>query len=217
MKQLVIALMVALTFSSAAWGQKKDTILTNSVSKEKITTTKTAPATQIMKIDPQSGLEYIDVVDSTHMSEGNEGLNMDFDLGKTLKDAGITGNAINKWFMLSTISVIVVFVFPLVIIFMAFYFRYKNKKAKYKLIEQALAAGQPLPQELLKSNIDESLNLDSKRTAGIKQTFLGLGLFVFLWAITGSFGVGCIGLLIMCIGLGKWITALDKNRRDGQR
>ncbi|MCD8474797.1 MAG: DUF6249 domain-containing protein [Bacteroides graminisolvens] len=49
-------------------------------------------------------------------------------------------------------------------------------------------------------------NLDSDiRVKGIKNTFLGLGLFIFLWALTDEFGLGCIGLLIMFTGLGQLV------------
>lgn len=87
---------------------------------------------------------------------------------------------------------------PALLIFIIFYFRYKNRKAKYRLAEQALAAGQQLPPEFFKEGESKDL-----RSRGIKNIFLGIGLFIFLWAITGVFGLGCIGLLIMFTGFGQ--------------
>ncbi|WP_276863085.1 DUF6249 domain-containing protein [Mediterranea massiliensis] len=87
---------------------------------------------------------------------------------------------------------------PAMLIFIIFYFRYKNRKAKYRLAEQALAAGQQLPPEFFKEGEGKDL-----RSRGIKNIFLGIGLFIFLWAITGVFGLGCIGLLIMFTGFGQ--------------
>lgn len=87
---------------------------------------------------------------------------------------------------------------PALLIFIIFYFRYKNRKAKYRLAEQALAAGQQLPPEFFKEGEGKDL-----RSRGIKNIFLGIGLFIFLWAITGVFGLGCIGLLIMFTGFGQ--------------
>lgn len=98
---------------------------------------------------------------------------------------------------------------PALIVFFAFLFRYKNRKAKYKLVEQALASGQPLPEGIFKDMAEVDM-----RSKGIKNTFTGLGLFIFLWAITDSLGIGCIGLLIMLNGVGQWVTALRKDNKQ---
>ena len=49
---------------------------------------------------------------------------------------------------------------------------------------------------------------------GIKNTFTGIGLFIFLWAITGEFGIGAIGLLIMFMGIGQWIIGSKQQKTD---
>lgn len=98
---------------------------------------------------------------------------------------------------------------PVLIVFFAFFFRYKNRKAKYRLVEQALASGQPLPEGIFREMTEVDM-----RSKGIKNFFTGLGLFIFLWAITGSFAIGCIGLLIMLNGVGQWVTALKNNNKQ---
>ncbi len=207
MKRFVIALMVAFAFFSTGWGQEKETILKDTMGTVKVTVTKTTPAKAEKKTG--NGIAYSDIVDSakTEKSHWDDSVvvsdfsdDFPFNIGRDTINGGIA---------LSAFVIIIVFGFPIVIIFMAFYFRYKNKKAKYKLIEQALASGQPLPEGLLKAQ-----EVHDYRAAGIKNTFMGLGLFIFLWAITGKFAIGCIGLLIMCIGLGKWVTSIDRNRSD---
>jgi hypothetical protein len=90
---------------------------------------------------------------------------------------------------------------PVLVLFIIFYFRYKNRQARYKLVEQALAAGQPLPEDFLNGK-----RLSSQRSTGIRNTFTGIGLFIFLWAITDEFGVGAIGLLVAFLGIGQWIV-----------
>ena len=98
-------------------------------------------------------------------------------------------------------AIIFVFGLPALLLFIIFYFRYKNRKAKYRLAEQALAAGQQLPPEFFKETKEgESKDL---RSRGIKNIFLGIGLFIFLWALTGEFSLGCIGLPIMFTGFGQ--------------
>lgn len=95
-------------------------------------------------------------------------------------------------------AIIFVFGLPALLLFIIFYFRYKNRKAKYRLAEQALASGQQLPPDFFKE-----VEFKDLRSRGIKNIFLGIGLFIFLWALTEEFGLGCIGLLIMFTGFGQ--------------
>jgi hypothetical protein len=94
-------------------------------------------------------------------------------------------------------------------LFVIFFFRYKNRKARYRLAEQAIAAGQPLPENFIRENRPAD-----QRSQGIKNTFTGIGLFIFLWAITGEFGIGAIGLLIMFMGIGQWIIGSKQQKTD---
>ena len=54
--------------------------------------------------------------------------------------------------------------------------------------------------------------------AGIKNIFIGIGLFIFLWAITENFGVGCVGLLIMFTGFGQLVIyyTQDSNKKNNR-
>lgn len=98
------------------------------------------------------------------------------------------------------------FGFPVVIVFIAFYFQYKNRKARYKLAEQALAAGQPIPEEFIRMK-----NENNTLSKGIQNVCIGIGLFIFLYAITTSFAIGSIGLLIMFTGFGQIIIYYVSN------
>jgi len=106
------------------------------------------------------------------------------------------------------IAIICVFGLPVLIVFIAFYFKYKNKKAKYKLAEQALAAGQPIPQEFFREKME-----DRTLQKGITNIFTGIGLFIFLWAITEEFSIGCIGLLVMFMGFGQVMIHYTGNKK----
>lgn len=106
-------------------------------------------------------------------------------------------------------AIIFVFGLPALLIFIIFYFRYKNRKAKYRLAEQALASGQQLPPDFFKKVENRDL-----RSRGIKNIFLGIGLFIFLWALTGEFGLGCIGLLIMFTGFGQVVIYYTQPERN---
>lgn len=133
----------------------------------------------------------------THHSSGMDWNG--FDLGSKTSETVIAVTAI-----------VFVFGLPLLIIFVVFFFRYKNRKAKYRLAEQALASGQQLPENFFKEAAATDI-----RSKGINNIFVGIGLFIFLWAITGEFGLGCIGLLIMFTGFGQLVIYYTQQSKDG--
>ena len=99
-------------------------------------------------------------------------------------------------------GIVFVFGMPIVLLFIIFYFRHKNRKAKYRLAEQALAQGQPLPPGFLKE-VKAEVSEQSTLNKGIRNIFLGIGLFIFLWLLTTEVALGSIGLLIMFTGFGQ--------------
>lgn len=217
MKRILIALMVASAFCSLALAQQTRTILKDSIGKGSITITTTKPASQSKPITVSSAdndtivvAEYTDTPDdSTYVYDSSsvDTYQSDFDFLDKLDNSSVTAGI-----TLAAIVLIIIFSFPLFVIFIAFYFRYRSRKARYRLVEQALAAGQPLPEGVFK----ESLNLDTKEK-GIKNMCLGTGLFIFLWALTGSFAMGCIGLLILFTGLGQYLVARSKQSTDERK
>lgn len=115
----------------------------------------------------------------------------------------------NWGILIPILGIIFVFGLPIALIFIIFYYRNKNRKAKYQLAEKILASGQPLPPDFF-----NEIGMKDLRTRGFSNTFLGLGLFIFLWALTGEFGLGCIGLLVLCIGLGQVATYYTRERKN---
>lgn len=111
--------------------------------------------------------------------------------------------------LISIMGIIFVFGLPIALLFIIFYYRNKNRKAKYQLAEKILASGQPLPPDFF-----NEIGVKDLRSRGFSNLFLGLGLFIFLWAITGEFSVGCIGLLVLCIGLGQVTTYYTRERKN---
>lgn len=117
--------------------------------------------------------------------------------------------AVGRFFL--TLLVFLILGFPIIVILIILYFRNKNRKRKYLLLQQALANGQPLPKETFKE-----ITVPDNRVKGFKNIALGIGLFIFLWAATGEFGLACIGLLIMFIGFGQlaiYYTRPDRDKR----
>ncbi|MDR0939162.1 MAG: DUF6249 domain-containing protein [Mediterranea sp.] len=108
------------------------------------------------------------------------------------------------------IATICVFAFPVLMLIVIFYFRNKNRQARYRVIEQALATGQPIPKEFYVGH-----KPSDQRSSGIMNICIGLGLFIFLWTVTGAFGIGAIGLIVFFTGLGQWIVG--RNAAEEQR
>ncbi len=108
----------------------------------------------------------------------------------------------------SIILTILLFSFPLILVGLILYFRYKNKKAKYEIMKQALIHGKNLPPEFNTgirptAPVTGSSN-DYLWRKGVKTFFLGIGLALFLGMLTTR-ELASIGLLIMCIGAGQII------------
>jgi len=163
--------------------------------------------------DPNDALESM--ADSIQKSEGRSD-HSDFPF--TLLDRNT---------IIPIIAISLFFLTPLLIILIVFIYKYKNKRARYRVAEEALRAGQPVPEGLfnggegVKTRTTYSTTSDGKRIKriemssdplrekAIKNICLGIGLFIFLWALTGI-ELGCIGLLIACMGVGEYIIARDR-------
>ena len=82
----------------------------------------------------------------------------------------------------------------------------------YRLAEQALASGQQLPENFFKEAAATDI-----RSKGINNIFVGIGLFIFLCAITGEFGLGCIGLLVMFTGFGQLVIFYSQQKKNEEK
>lgn len=100
--------------------------------------------------------------------------------------------------IIAFLAILLIFGSPLLILIAVLYFRYRNRRAKYKLIEKAIACGHPLPVEYI-----EEIQPKDARTRGIKNICLGIGLSIFLQALLDNFALSSIGLLIMFTGIGQ--------------
>ena len=213
MKRILISLMMIAAFCSISLAQKKTTLYKDSTENVKITVSKTET-----KDDSVYTPKYTDTTEDgvTVESESTDTYDDSYDNSIISKESFSQfkdfGDAASSGISLAFLVLSLIFGFPFFVIFIAFYFRYKNRRERYKLVEKAIAAGQPIPEGILK----ESLNTDST-TKGIKNMCLGTGLFIFLWAITESFAIGCIGLLILFNGLGQWLVARNQRPRDEQK
>lgn len=220
MKRILIALMVATAFCTTLLAQKHTTIYKDSAGSSKITVTKTSsPKLSDQKnappqiADSSAMVESEELASDTLINDSSNSVTIGIDSDDFPFDKNDFGNIVGSGVIISIVAIIFIFGLPIFIIFIVFFFRYKNRKARYRLAEQAIAAGQPLPENFIK----EKKGYDP-RHQGINNTFTGIGLFIFLWAITGSIGIGSIGLLVMFIGLGQWLIGATskKENKDNQ-
>ena len=200
-----------MTIFSLANAQKQTTIVNDSTGNVKVTVTKGKGKDAKVNVGNTAvtgiGIDDEDA-DTTSVDTGKVSISSDDD------DFPFNnfGDAVGGGILVAIISIIAIFGMPVFIIFVVFFFRYKNRKARYRLAEQALAAGQPLPEEFIREN-----KSTDQRTQGIKNTFTGIGLFIFLWAITGEFGIGAIGLLVMFMGLGQWLIGYKQHANENTK
>jgi len=115
------------------------------------------------------------------------------------------------WAIFALIALLILFVLaPVVIIIAIFYFINKSRKDKLKLAQMAVMHGQPIPEQLIQKPVTPNSITRNNFRSGVKQMFLGIGLFIMLGLIFGKLGYG-IGALIFFIGLGKLVIAtIDK-------
>jgi len=102
----------------------------------------------------------------------------------------------------------IIFVFGVLALLIILYFRYKNRKAKYAAAAKLAEEGQPVPSEVRAelASVPQQ-GTEDLYTRGIKNVFLGLGLGIFLYALSGEFWMGAIGGIVLCNGLGQLVIA----------
>ncbi|MBC8593427.1 hypothetical protein H8744_09250 [Oscillospiraceae bacterium N12] len=219
MKQILITLTLMLAVCSLA-AQKKTVLYADSNSPKGIKTVvaKTTPSkdstyTPDYTDTPDTGVtvesDMEDASDTVDMDAYDDVHNINLIRADLLKDIG---SAAGAGIALSLFILLLIFGFPIFVIFIAFYYRYKSRRDRYRLVEKAIASGQPIPDSILK----ESLNADTT-SKGIKNICLGIGLFIFLWAFTNSFAMGCIGLLIMFTGIGQYLVGRKQKPTDEEK
>lgn len=118
MKNFLLALMVVLTTCTLAVAQNQNPVAHDSISQ--------AEPTLVVDTDTTDSIakENVTATDTSNHS-------VLYSLSNAMEDV-----------LIPIIAIIAVFGFPVFILFIIFFFRYKNRKARYRLVEQALAAGQ---------------------------------------------------------------------------
>ena len=207
MKQLILTTMLALLAATAAQAEKRVETVRDTVNNQtklielEDRTVNGQTVTDTLSITTYEGADaHSAEVSVTHEAEEDDD-----------RFWGVMDKNVAKVGVLALIPVIAVsgaFILPIAVVFIAFYYKNKKRRAMYQLVEKALAAGQPLPADFFRK-----IGVKDLRSKGFSNLFLGLGLFIFLWALTEEIGIGCVGLLILCIGLGQLATYYTRDRK----
>jgi len=94
------------------------------------------------------------------------------------------------------------------IVGMVGYYKHQARRQRAELIRLALEKGQPLPAGLLESPGPTRNDL----AGGIRTTFVGLGLGLFLWILKPDQALWSVGLLVVFIGLGQLVAHFVTSR-----
>lgn len=207
MKQVIITLIAVLTLTTA-YGKNRVEIERDSLGNIQriIELNDTAiggkEISDTLSVTTYHGASGITFEDEKHQIIDVEGL-----LSKQM-DGLMDGFKGFVW--ISIITIISIFALPAIIIFLVLNYRSKKRKERYQVIEKAIESGQPLPEEFVEKTKEED---DAIRVKGIKNIFLGLGLAIFFYAMSGAIFLASIGLLIMFNGIGQLVIFYTRPRR----
>lgn len=199
MKRVILFMVALLTVCMVTNAKQRVVYRTDSITNERLVievndTMRNGKA----EVDTLSITRYPIGTSVNSVSSGSHNDDDESDMEKVF--AFITSGG---FILVSIICILALFVGPLLIIALIFYYRHKNRKAKYELAAKMIEKGEPLPADL-----EESVRgLSDMESKGIKNMCLGAALTVFFWALTDSFGLACIGLIVLANGLSQYIIA----------
>ncbi len=114
-------------------------------------------------------------------------------------------------------ALLIIFGIPALLIALIIYFIYRSRRAKYDMQRMAYEKGispATSQEKAYQQNASSQNYPDKLWEKGVRQTCLGIGLFILLWLICDSFAVGCTGILVMCIGIGNIVIARKRRKKD---
>lgn len=199
MKRLIFILLTTAVFAGMSLLQTSCTFEV----KDKESLTKKATPSDSTKTNFSFNLGNIGTINDLLDSDADSPSNSDANLSKL--PAQIFKSFFNI-FLYPLIAFIVVITLVFVAIITFLIIRYMNKKAQYKLYEEAIRSGQKLPD-----NIGFPKKETNIQANGIKNISLGIGLGIFLWILLGV-EMASIGLIFICSGIGQLIIYRTQQR-----
>ena len=204
---LVLALTLGITSQAASQKHRHNPAITAPASASSSTASSTSVGSSTPTTQPDEGIEaYSDttsaVIDAFPFDDS------DFAFAEKMIDR------FGGFF--AFLIILLVFLFlaaPFIILALVLWLIFRNRNRRYKLAEKAMETGQPLPQELIRTEQQSDEYLWKK---GIKNTALGIGLVAFFYCLGADplVGIGWLGALF---GVGQAVIAkTSASKRDKQ-
>jgi hypothetical protein len=212
MKKYLIATMLMLAVASGAGAasqthrhhaattkvERTDTVMTDSTAQnDELEAFSDTTATE------GDSVQYVSLTQHPSITFTSYGWDDLFGLG----DKGIIKNMLAG----TVVIFVLLFLSPIALLALLFYFIYKNRKQRMQFAEQAMRNGQPIPDNIV--NPKAATTNSDLRTKGIRQICLGVGLMILLSNIMGNIGLG-IGALVFCIGLGNMLISRQQRNQS---
>ena len=207
MKRVILMLVAVLMMGTGISAKQRVVYKTDSINNERLVievndTMRNGQA----EVDTLSITRYPIETSGSSVSRRNYDNDDIEELKEVMKTIGWNGGGMwGSTLAMFTIFMVIfaIFILPLLIIALIFYYRHKNRKAKYELAAKMIEKGEPLPTDL-----EESVRgLSDMEAKGIRNMCIGAALTIFFWALTDSFGLACIGLIVLANGLSQYIIA----------
>ena len=202
MKKILVAIMAGLVISAAmptmAQRHRHTPMATVKVDSKNDKDGNTKNSTAIVAFSDTADVDTADMADEDSL----------FDAGTNGWDKPTNMEALSDIMESAFLPIAIVFIMfclaPVLIIGLIIYFIIKSRKQKIQLAELALKNGQPIPQDITKSN--KQPNDQGLWEKGVKKMFLGIGIVVFSIFIHSRMCTG-IGFIIAFYGAGQAVIA----------
>ena len=217
---LVLALTLGITSQAASQKHRHNPAITAPASASSSTASSTSVGSSTPTTQPDEGIEaYSDTTSAVIDSLADSGTYVTIDDAFPFDDSdfAFAEKMIDRFGgFFAFLIILLVFLFlaaPFIILALVLWLIFRNRNRRYKLAEKAMETGQPLPQELIRTEQQSDEYLWKK---GIKNTALGIGLVAFFYCLGADPLVG-IGWLVALFGVGQAVIAkTSASKRDKQ-
>lgn len=202
MKKILVAIMAGLVISAAmptmAQRHRHTPMATVKVDSKNDKDGNTKNSTAIVAFSDTADVDTADMADEDSL----------FDAGTNGWDKPTNMEAFSDIMESAFLPIAIEFIMfclaPVLIVGLTIYFIIKSRKQKIQLAELALKNGQPIPQDITRSN--KQPNDQGLWEKGVKKMFLGIGIVVFSIFIHSRMCTG-IGFIIAFYGAGQAVIA----------